>query len=354
MIEFNNVTKTYSDGTTAVKNMSFKVNEGELLTLVGPSGCGKTTTMKMINRLIQPTSGSIFIHNQDIREYNIHELRWNIGYVLQQIALFPHMTVEENISIVPEMKKWKKKDVSKRIDELMDMVGLDPATHRKRKPDELSGGQQQRVGVIRALAADPDFILMDEPFSALDPISREKLQQDIRDLQQEIQKTIVFVTHDMDEALALGDRVCLMKAGEIIQLDTPQNMILSPKNDFVKDFIGNRKSPWQTAVDVMVDQTANQVISKTSFDNGEYEKQGTYIIKGIDGTYFGAVKNGKEVKLPTLKNDIPLKKAAEKFEEHNEELLPVVKGAQLVGTISYRDIVLHLKKHIKTENGVVQ
>ncbi|SEB13995.1 osmoprotectant transport system ATP-binding protein [Thalassobacillus cyri] len=354
MIEFKEVTKTYPDGTTALKGLTFSVGEGELLTVVGPSGCGKTTTMKMINRLISPTEGSIFIHNKDIKEFNIHELRWNIGYVLQQIALFPHMTIEENIAIVPEMKKWKKGDISSRIDELMEMVGLDPATYRKRKPDELSGGEQQRVGVIRALAADPDIILMDEPFSALDPISREKLQQDIRELQQKIQKTIVFVTHDMDEALALGDRVCLMKEGEIVQLDTPQNMILHPKNEFVKEFIGNRKSPWQTAVDVIADQTGSRVISQNELENRKFEANKTYIIQDDAGKYAGAVKYGEKVELPVLTNDMPLKKAADIFEEHEEELLPVVKGQQLIGTLSYRDIVLHLKEKVSTENGVVR
>ncbi|MFG6120768.1 ABC transporter ATP-binding protein [Thalassobacillus sp. B23F22_16] len=354
MIEFKNVTKTYPDGTTALRGVTFSVKEGELLTVVGPSGCGKTTTMKMINRLIKPTEGSIFIHNKNIKEFNIHELRWNIGYVLQQIALFPHMTIEENIAIVPEMKKWKKKDISSRIDELMNMVGLEPETYRKRKPDELSGGQQQRVGVIRALAADPDIILMDEPFSALDPISREKLQQDIRELQRKIKKTIVFVTHDMDEALALGDRVCLMKEGEIVQIDTPQNMVLEPKNDFVKEFIGNRKSPWQSAVDVIADRSGSKVLTETEFDQRKFDSYGVYIMEDASGNYVSGVKQAEKVDLPVLENDLPLKKAADIFEQHGEELLPVVKGQRLIGTLSYREIVLHLKQHVSTENGVIR
>ncbi|MFD1018320.1 ABC transporter ATP-binding protein [Thalassobacillus hwangdonensis] len=354
MIEFKNVTKTYPDGTTAIKDMDLSVKEGELLALIGPSGCGKTTTMKMINRLIEPTSGTILIHNKKISEYKINELRWNIGYVLQQIALFPHMTIEENISVVPEMKKWKKKDLSKRIDELMDMVGLDPETYRKRKPSELSGGQQQRVGVIRALAADPDIILMDEPFSALDPISREQLQTDIRELQQKIRKTIVFVTHDMDEALALGDRVCLMKEGEVVQLDTPQNLIMQPKNAFVKDFIGERKSPWQTAVDVMVDASASRIISQKQYSEGDFPKLGVYSIKGEDGSYQGSIKDGAAIELPVLENSMTLKKAADTFEHSDESVLPVVKGNQLVGTLSYRDIVVYLKSKVSTDNGVVQ
>ncbi|MFC7395316.1 ABC transporter ATP-binding protein [Scopulibacillus cellulosilyticus] len=240
MIRFEKVTKKYDDGTTAVNSLDLTINKGEFFVFIGPSGCGKTTTLKMINRLIELTEGTIYINEKKISEYDINELRWNIGYVLQQIALFPHMTIEENISIVPELRKWKRDKIRKRVDELLDMVGLDPDTYRNRKPGELSGGQQQRVGVIRALAADPEIILMDEPFSALDPISREKLQKDILDLQKRIKKTIIFVTHDMQEALALGDRICLMRKGEIAQLDTPQAIIENPANDFVNEFIGLR------------------------------------------------------------------------------------------------------------------
>nr|WP_269670965.1 ABC transporter ATP-binding protein [Paenibacillus sp. 481] len=238
MIRFENVSKTYPDGTSAVNKLNVCIEAGEFFVLIGPSGCGKTTTMKMINGLIQATEGTIYIHNKSISAYNVHELRWNIGYVLQQIALFPHMTIAENIAVVPELRKWNKRKIRTRVDELLDMVGLDPDTYRDRKPAELSGGQQQRVGVVRALAADPEIILMDEPFSALDPISREQLQRDIVQLQQRICKTIVFVTHDMQEALALGDRICLMRDGEIVQVDTPQAMLAHPANDFVREFIG--------------------------------------------------------------------------------------------------------------------
>lgn len=204
MITFSSVSKRYEDGTQAIRSLDFTIEQGEFFVLIGPSGCGKTTTMKMINRLIEPTDGKILLQDREIHTFDVHELRWNIGYVLQQIALFPHMSIAENIAIVPEMKKWKKRQINERIDSLLDMVGLDPAIYRSRKPAELSGGQQQRVGVVRALAADPEVVLMDEPFSALDPLSREQLQQDIRNLQQKIQKTIVFVTHDMDEAMAMG------------------------------------------------------------------------------------------------------------------------------------------------------
>ncbi|MTH54755.1 betaine/proline/choline family ABC transporter ATP-binding protein [Bacillus mangrovi] len=243
MIRFEKATKVYPDGTKAVHTMDLEIKKGEFFVFIGPSGCGKTTTMKMINRLIDASDGTVLIQDKNVREYEIHELRWNIGYVLQQIALFPHMTIEENIAIVPELKKWKPEQIKKRVDELLEMVGLDPATYRSRKPSELSGGQQQRIGVVRALAADPDIILMDEPFSALDPISREKLQNDIADLQKRIKKTIVFVTHDMQEALALGDRIAIMKEGRIVQVDTPEGLVNHPADDFVKEFIGSRSIP---------------------------------------------------------------------------------------------------------------
>ncbi|MES5866865.1 betaine/proline/choline family ABC transporter ATP-binding protein [Bacillus cereus group sp. RP32] len=244
MIQFNHVSKAYEDGMKAVDSLHLEIKKGEFFVLIGPSGCGKTTTMKMINRLIETTEGSILIDGKDIQQYNINELRWNIGYVLQQIALFPHMTIAENIAVVPEMRKWSKEKIKARVDELLQMVGLDPDVYRNRMPDELSGGQKQRVGVVRALAANPKIVLMDEPFSALDPLSREQLQKDIVQLQKKIQKTIVFVTHDMQEALSLGDRICIMKEGRVVQLDTPEGIIHNPKNEFVEEFIGNRGQPW--------------------------------------------------------------------------------------------------------------
>lgn len=354
MIEFKNVKKIYEDGTKALSDFSLKVNEGELVTLIGPSGCGKTTTMKMINRLIEPTEGKIYINDKEIKKYNIHELRWNIGYVLQEIALFPHLNIEENIAIVPEMKKWKRLEIRKRTQELLEMVGLDPSTYQKRMPSELSGGQQQRIGVIRALAADPDIILMDEPFSALDPISREQLQKDIRTLQKEIKKTIVFVTHDMDEAMALGDKVCLMKDGGIVQVDTPQQLVLNPKTKFVKDFIGEKKSPWQTAVDVISDQSQMYVITKEAFENKTYPQTGMYIIKDENNMYAGATSNGSQIEIKTFHNDMPLYKATEIIQMNEQQLYPVLKEQKLVGVLSYKDIVAFLKSKIKVENGVIQ
>jgi len=239
MIQFENVSKQYPDGTHALRQVNLNINKGELFVMIGPSGCGKTTMLKMINRLIERSDGTVRINERPIDEYNIHELRWNIGYVLQQIALFPHMTIAENIAVVPELRKWKSEQIKERVHTLLDMVGLKGTTYSDRKPAELSGGQQQRIGVLRALAADPEIVLMDEPFSALDPISREKLQDDILDIQRQMKKTIVFVTHDIQEAMKLGDRICIMKDGQVLQVGTPEELIQQPANEFVRDFVGS-------------------------------------------------------------------------------------------------------------------
>ncbi len=239
MILFEEVSKVYGDGRKAAAELSFEVQKGEFFVLIGPSGCGKTTVLKMINRLIEASEGRIAIDGRSMDDYKLNELRWNIGYVLQQIALFPHMTVAENVAIVPELMKKPKAEIDKTIDRLLHMVGLDPAVYRGKRPSELSGGQQQRVGVVRALAADPDILLMDEPFSALDPVTREKLQNDLLELQRTIRKTIVFVTHDMREALKLGDRICVMNGGQIVQIGTPDDILHVPANDFVREFLGD-------------------------------------------------------------------------------------------------------------------
>lgn len=243
MIEFKAVGKTYPDGTKAVRDLNFTVNQGEIFCLIGPSGCGKTTTMKMVNRLIDHTEGQIWINSQPIMSIDEHELRRQIGYVLQQIALFPHMTIEENVSVVPHLLKWDKKKVEERVHTLFQLTGLNENL-RKKYPGELSGGQQQRVGVMRALAAEQDVILMDEPFSALDPISRDQLQNDLLRLNAELGKTILFVTHDMNEALKLGSRICLMNEGEIVLIGTKEE-ILASKDEFVQEFMGQVRGTFQ-------------------------------------------------------------------------------------------------------------
>ena len=237
MIEFINVGMTYPCGNIGLKNINLTINESEVTVFIGPSGSGKTTLLKMINRLEDNTTGEVKINGKNVKEYDIHKMRWDIGYALQQVALFPHMNVEENIAIVPELKKWKKEKINARIDELLHMVGLEPEKYRKRKPSELSGGEAQRIGIARALAADPKIILMDEPFSALDPITRANLQEDIKKLQKQINKTIVFVTHDIEEAFFLGDKICIIQDGELIQSGTKQEIISNPQNDFVRRFI---------------------------------------------------------------------------------------------------------------------
>lgn len=240
MIELENVTKVYPGTTTpAVDNLNMEVPEGETCVLIGPSGCGKTTTMKMINRLIEPTEGRIYLDGNNVMQQDPVELRRNIGYVIQQIGLFPHMTIEDNIAVVPQLKKWDKARTDSRIDELLDMVGLDPSEFRERYPRELSGGQRQRVGVVRALAADPPVMLMDEPFGAIDPITRDHLQNEFLRLQRRIKKTIVFVTHDIDEAIKMGTLICILQVGGTLeQLDSPANILANPANEFVADFVG--------------------------------------------------------------------------------------------------------------------
>lgn len=236
MIEFKKVGKIYPDGTKAVRDLNFTVEQGEIFCLIGLSGCGKTTTMKMVNRLIDHTEGQIWINGEPIMSIDEHQLRRQIGYVLQQIALFPHMTIEENVSVVPHLLKWDKKKVEERVQTLFRLTGLNESL-RKKYPTELSGGQQQRVGVMRALAAEQDVILMDEPFSALDPISRDQLQNDLLRLNAELGKTILFVTHDMNEALKLGSRICLMNEGKIVLIGTKEE-ILSSNDEFVQEFMG--------------------------------------------------------------------------------------------------------------------
>ncbi|TGB13500.1 betaine/proline/choline family ABC transporter ATP-binding protein [Streptomyces sp. MZ04] len=238
MIRFEHVTKRYADGTTAVDDLSFEVAEGELVTLVGPSGCGKTTTMKMVNRLIEPTEGRICVDGDDISTIDPVQLRRRIGYVIQQVGLFPHKTVLENTATVPHLLGVKRAKARERAAELLDLVGLDPATFGDRYPEQLSGGQRQRVGVARALAADPPVLLMDEPFGAVDPVVREHLQNEFLRLQQAVRKTVLFVTHDIEEAVRLGDRMAVYGQGRIEQFDTPSTVLGAPATDYVADFVG--------------------------------------------------------------------------------------------------------------------
>jgi osmoprotectant transport system ATP-binding protein len=240
MIEFKQVSKTYpGSDNPVVTDLSFEVPEGEICVLVGPSGCGKTTTMRMVNRLIEITEGEILIDGEPNTAMSGTQLRRKIGYAIQQIGLFPHRTIADNIGTVPHLLGWDKGRIKSRVDELLDTVGLSPDEYLDRYPAELSGGQQQRVGVARALAADPPIMLMDEPFGAVDPITREGLQDEFLRIQQDIKKTIIFVTHDIDEAIKMGDKIAILKQGGVLaQYDTPENILSRPDSEFVASFVG--------------------------------------------------------------------------------------------------------------------
>jgi osmoprotectant transport system ATP-binding protein len=239
MIRLEGVSKRFGDGTVAVHELDLDVPEGALVALVGPSGCGKTTTLKMVNRLVQPTSGRIRLAGEDVTEVDQVQLRRRIGYVIQTAGLFPHRTILDNVTTVPRLLGWDRARTRARGLELLELVGLDPATYAGRYPDQLSGGQQQRVGVARALAADPPVLLMDEPFGAVDPVVRERLQSEFLRLQQEVHKTVLFVTHDIDEAVRLGDRIAVFsQGGRLEQYDAPSAVLGAPASDFVSDFVG--------------------------------------------------------------------------------------------------------------------
>ena len=249
MIGFAGVTKAYPDGTVAVDQLDLDVPRGSIVTLVGPSGCGKSTTLRMVNRLVEPTAGTITVDGADVSTVDPVALRRRIGYVIQQVGLFPHQTIRTNVGTVPALLGWDKARLRARCDELLAMVGLDPGTYADRYPHQLSGGQRQRVGVARALAADPPVLLMDEPFGAVDPIVRSRLQEEFRRLQEELGKTVLFVTHDIDEAVRLGDRVAVLaQGGRLAQYDTPARVLAAPADEFVTEFVGADRGMRRLAV----------------------------------------------------------------------------------------------------------
>jgi osmoprotectant transport system ATP-binding protein len=259
MISLENVTKIYPGQTEpAVDELSLIVPDGEICVLVGPSGCGKTTTMKMVNRLIEPTSGKILVEEQDVMQMDPIQLRRSIGYVIQEIGLFPHMTIAENIATVPRLLEWDEARISRRVDELLDMMDMEPYEYRNRFPRELSGGQRQRIGVARAMAVDPHVMLMDEPFGAIDPITRDRLQNEFLRLQQRIRKTIIFVTHDIDEAIKIGDKIAILDIGGVLaQFGPPSEILSNPASRFVENFVGaDRALKWLNLV--RVDEAMNE------------------------------------------------------------------------------------------------
>lgn len=245
-IEFHNVTKKFKGtGCHAVDHVNLQIGEGEFVTILGPSGCGKTTLMKMINRLYAPDEGNILLFGEDVSTVDVVKVRRRIGYVIQQIGLFPHLTIRENIATVPKLLQWEKKKIDARVDELLSIIGLDPTEFRNRYPSQLSGGQQQRVGLARALAADPKIMLLDEPFGAIDAINRTSLQEELLALHRGMAKTFLFITHDIEEAFRLGDRVIIMNQGKIIQFDTPENIVLHPMDEFVSSLVASAKAKEQ-------------------------------------------------------------------------------------------------------------
>lgn len=295
MIEFVNVSKEFKD-KKVLHDISFTINDNELVAIIGASGCGKTTTLKMINRLIVPTKGKILIDGKNIEEIDKTELRRSIGYVIQQMGLFPHMTVKENIELIQKLEKKDPKEIEENTNRLMEIMDLDGDLYLNKYPPDLSGGQQQRVGVARALANNPKVILMDEPFSALDPITRSNLQDELVELHKKMNTTIVFVTHDMDEAIKIADRIIIMKDGDIVQYDTPEEILKHPKNEFVQEFIGKNKiwdAPEYIKVeDIMIttpivcspDLTKNECVKKMVQHHID-----TLIVVDEDGRYIGIV-----------------------------------------------------------------
>ncbi|REC32906.1 glycine/betaine ABC transporter ATP-binding protein [Enterococcus pseudoavium] len=270
MIEFDHVSKIYNGNKVAVEDVTLSFDKGEFICLIGTSGSGKTTTMRMINRMIDPTKGTITINGEDIQKKNPVELRRQIGYVIQNIGLMPHMTIRDNITLVQRLLKVDKEEQNKTAEKMIDLVEL-PREMLDRYPHELSGGQQQRIGVVRALAADQDIILMDEPFGALDPITRDSLQDLVKDLQERLGKTIIFVTHDMDEALKLANRIAIMDNGKVIQFDTPENILQDPANDFVEELLGEDRllqaKPDTTTVGEIMMNTAVSITPEKSLQN---------------------------------------------------------------------------------------
>ncbi len=241
MIELKNVFKNYGD-FTAVNDVSFTVENGEVCVLIGPSGCGKSTTIKLINRMLEPTAGDIYVEGKDIRAEKPEVLRRKIGYVIQNIGLFPHMTVADNIAVVPKLLGWEPERIRERTEELLNLIGLDSAQYAPKFPRELSGGEAQRIGVARALAADPPLLLMDEPFGAVDPLNRQVLQAEFQKIQRKLRKTVIFVTHDLDEAIRLADRIVLLERGRVLQNDSPEDLLSRPANKFVRNFVGTDRA----------------------------------------------------------------------------------------------------------------
>ena len=338
MIQFINVSKAYKEHNV-IENINLEINKGELVVLIGPSGCGKTTILKMINRLIEPSDGQIKINGTDIEAQDPIELRRNIGYVIQQTGLFIHMTVRENIEIIPRLAKMPVSEIVDRTVKLMETVGL-PEEFLDRYPNHLSGGQQQRVGVARAFAMNPDIILMDEPFSALDPLTRSQLQDELVSLQSKLHKTIVFVTHDMDEAVKIADRICILQGGRILQYDTPENILKNPAHGFVSEFVGSKRI-WSSpqlicAKDIMITSpktTYHYVPMFKGLEKMRIDKVDSLIVIDEDNHLLGIVRarsilNSTDKSLPVETVMTPARVTAD-TEENIVSLLEKINGLNI-------------------------
>ncbi|UUN30660.1 ABC transporter ATP-binding protein [Streptomyces sp. FIT100] len=370
MIRFEQVSKVYPDGTTAVDGLTFEVAEGELVTLVGPSGCGKTTTMMMVNRLIEPTSGRILVDGEDISRVDPVRLRRRIGYVIQQVGLFPHRTVLDNTATVPSLVGWRKAKARARAAELLDLVGLDPKTYGSRYPAQLSGGQRQRVGVARALAADPPVLLMDEPFGAVDPVVRERLQNEFLNLQATVRKTVLLVTHDIEEAVRMGDRIAVYGQGRIEQFDTPGAVLGTPATDYVARFVGadrGLKRLSVTAIEVddleqppvaRLDEPAAAAAARLHAEDARWavvlgatgELHGwvsadSLAIAGEQGTV-GDLARRMEAWVPL---GAPLKQAFSEMLQHDAGWVAVVDGARFAGVLTPAKLHEALRRSVDAE-----
>lgn len=377
-LEFRQVGKDYGSGSV-LENFNLVIPKERIVTIIGPSGCGKTTILKMINRLVEPESGTILLEGNDISKLNPVDLRRNIGYVIQQIGLFPHMTIEENISIVPRLKGTEKKKLIKRTEELLELIGLEPGLFRKRYPHELSGGQQQRIGVARALAADPSIVLMDEPFSALDPISRIQLQKELITLNQQVKKTIVFVTHDIDEALKIADQIVLLRDGKIVQEGAPEQLLNNPSCEFVREFLGRERfraaetarTAAKTVASIMVDVKPIQsgVNLTEAVDFIQENKTDGLVVTNRDQKYLGVISieeisrhilngNGKKVEdvihkeAPYINEHTPIEEVFALLK--NNRIVPVIDSAhRLLGAVTQASLIESLGTKFHREEVTV-
>ncbi|WP_146549731.1 betaine/proline/choline family ABC transporter ATP-binding protein [Rummeliibacillus suwonensis] len=361
MLKMEHVSKIYKGGKKAVDDMNIEIERGEFVAFIGTSGSGKTTALRMINRMIEPTKGTITVDGQDLSKKNPVSLRRSIGYVIQQIGLMPHMTIRENITLVPRLLKWSKEKKDQTAEKLIELVNL-PQNYLDLYPVQLSGGQQQRIGVLRALAANQDLILMDEPFGALDPITRDTLQDLIKDLQQRLGKTVIFVTHDMDEAIKLADRICIMHNGKVIQFDTPDNILSHPANDFVREFIGSHRliqekpsakivddvmiTPVTISLEKSIDDAIRTMVKKrvdTLFVvDGQNHLKGLIDVEGLTAARHktNSVSDAMEKEIFYVKNGTKLQDSVRRILKRNLKNIPVVDDEhRLLGLVTRANIV---------------